>query len=60
MSFLIVSTMRQADKLPVSPLSFSTRIAGKDRSWLLYKVANGVTNQLKSLVVKNVPANGKC
>ncbi|KAJ6442852.1 26S proteasome regulatory subunit rpn11 [Purpureocillium lavendulum] len=39
----------------LSPLSFAARIAGAERSWLLYKVSNRVTDQLTSLVVKGVP-----
>ncbi|KAH7141445.1 hypothetical protein B0J13DRAFT_676394 [Dactylonectria estremocensis] len=38
----------------LSPLSFAVRIAGNKRSWLLYKIANRVTNQLITLVVKGV------
>ncbi|KAL3958661.1 hypothetical protein ACCO45_006823 [Purpureocillium lilacinum] len=39
----------------LSPLSFAARIAGAERSWLLYKVSNRVTDQLTSLIVKSVP-----
>ncbi|KAK5993011.1 hypothetical protein PT974_06437 [Cladobotryum mycophilum] len=39
----------------LSPMSYATRIAGSERSWLLYKVANRVTDQLVALVVKGVP-----
>ncbi|KYK56758.1 hypothetical protein DCS_03764 [Drechmeria coniospora] len=39
----------------VSPLSFAARIAGGERSWLLYKVADRRTDQLTSLIVKGVP-----
>ncbi|KAH7075141.1 hypothetical protein FB567DRAFT_583528 [Paraphoma chrysanthemicola] len=38
----------------LSPLSFPTRIAGNERSWLLYKVTNKATNQLVSLLIKGV------
>ncbi|KAI8411179.1 hypothetical protein FOFC_07773 [Fusarium oxysporum] len=41
----------------LSPLSFIVRIAGSERSWLLYKIANRVTNQLVTLVVKGVPSH---
>ncbi|KAL4728687.1 hypothetical protein ACLX1H_003086 [Fusarium chlamydosporum] len=36
----------------LSPLSFAVRIAGNERSWLLYKMANRVTNHLTTLVLK--------
>ncbi|KAF4505454.1 hypothetical protein G6O67_007400 [Ophiocordyceps sinensis] len=39
----------------LSPLSFAARISGNERTWLLYKVANRVTDQLTTLVVKGVP-----
>ncbi|KAM4058596.1 hypothetical protein HRG_006448 [Hirsutella rhossiliensis] len=39
----------------LSPLSFAARIAGSERAWLLYKVANRVTDQLTTLVVRGVP-----
>ncbi|PNY26286.1 Uncharacterized protein TCAP_03786 [Tolypocladium capitatum] len=35
--------------------AFAARISGEERSWLLYKVANRVTDHLTSLVVKGVP-----
>ncbi|KAF5010899.1 hypothetical protein FDECE_2967 [Fusarium decemcellulare] len=38
----------------LSPLSFIVRIAGSERSWLLYKIANRATDQLTTLVVKDV------
>ncbi|KAH7064339.1 hypothetical protein BKA63DRAFT_171375 [Paraphoma chrysanthemicola] len=38
----------------LSPLSFPTRIAGNERSWLLYKVTDKATNQLVSLLIKGV------
>ncbi|KAF9767979.1 hypothetical protein IL306_014786 [Fusarium sp. DS 682] len=36
----------------LSPLSFIVRIAGSERSWLLYKITNRATDQLTTLVVK--------
>ncbi|KAL7768447.1 hypothetical protein ACKLNR_002748 [Fusarium oxysporum f. sp. zingiberi] len=38
----------------LSPLSFIVRIAGSERSWLLYKITNRATDQLTTLVVKGV------
>ncbi|KAH7152709.1 hypothetical protein EDB81DRAFT_945677 [Dactylonectria macrodidyma] len=38
----------------LSPLSFAARIAGNKRSWLLYKIANRVTNRITTLVTKGV------
>lgn len=43
----------------LSPLSFSARLAGRDMSWLLYKVSNKITNQLSSIVIKGVPPEGE-
>lgn len=43
----------------VSPFSFAFRIAGKQRSWLLYKLSNKATNQLTTLLLKGVPQECK-
>ncbi|EXL65952.1 hypothetical protein FOPG_17853 [Fusarium oxysporum f. sp. conglutinans race 2 54008] len=53
------STVHQSavELYELSPLSFIVRIAGSERSWLLYKIANRVTNQLVTLVVKGVPSH---
>ncbi|PVI02694.1 hypothetical protein DM02DRAFT_670404 [Periconia macrospinosa] len=39
----------------LSPLSFAVRVAGSERSWLLYKLSNKATNQLTTLMLKGVP-----
>jgi hypothetical protein len=35
------------------------RIAGNERSWLLFKISNKVTNHLASLLVKGVPPDSQ-
>lgn len=44
---------------PVSPLSFSVRVAGNHRVYMLYKVTNQNTAFLTTLLVKALEFHGK-
>lgn len=39
----------------LSHLSFTLRLTGEQRAWMVYKAANKTTNKMVSLVIKNIP-----
>lgn len=43
-----------------SHATFALRIAGKERSWLIYRATEADTNRVVSLIIKRVPLHGNC